>query len=73
MFDNDSRDAVQSAIIRRIMSQHRDALAAHGPDTIIRAAEEIADGVGSVDEIGTSDVSAWTRQTLELCKEIGRT
>ena len=71
--NDDSRNAVQSAIIRRIMTQHKEALAAHGPVVIMQAAEEVADGVGEVDEIGTSDISAWTNQALAICKEIGRT
>lgn len=71
--NDDSHGAVQSAIIRRIMTQHKEALAAHGPATVMQAAEEVADNVGHVDEIGTSDVSAWTQQALAICKEIGRT
>jgi len=71
--NNDSRNAVQSAIIRRIMTQHKEALAAHGPVVIMQAAEEVADNVGNVDEIGSSDISAWTREALAICKELGRT
>ena len=71
--NNDSHNAVQSAIIRRIMTQHKEALAAHGPVVIMQAAEEVADHVGDIDEIGSSDVSAWTREALAICKEIGRT
>jgi hypothetical protein len=70
---NDSHNAVQSAIIRRIMTQHKEALAAHGPVTIMQAAEQVADQVGDVDEIGSSDISAYTNQALAICKEIGRT
>jgi hypothetical protein len=71
--NDDSHGAVQSAIIRRIMTQHKEALVAHGPVTIMQAAEEVADRVGNVDEIGTSDISAWTREALSICKELGRT
>jgi hypothetical protein len=71
--NNDSHNAVQSAIIRRIMTQHKEALATHGPVAIMQAAEQVADQVGNVDEIGTSDTSAWTHQALAICKEIGRT
>ena len=56
--------AVESAIIRRIMTQHREVLAQHGPEAVMRAAEEIADHVGDVDEIGSSDVSIWTNQAI---------
>jgi len=66
-YDNEqsSRDAVMSSIIRRITMQHLDALGKYGPQAIMDAAEETADWVGDVDEIGSSDVSIWTRQTLE--------
>ncbi len=57
--------AVESAIIRRIMSQHRDILAQHGPAAVMRAAQEVADMVGDVEEIGSSDVSAWTNRVIQ--------
>ena len=60
--DNDSRDAVESAIIRRIMVAHTDLLMKFGPQKTIEAAAAVADDVGDVDEIGTSDVSAWVHQ-----------
>jgi hypothetical protein len=63
--EQSSRDAVMSSIIRRITMQHLDALGKYGPQAIMDAAEETADWVGDVDEIGSSDVSIWTRQTLE--------
>lgn len=68
--NNEAHQAVQSAIIRRIMIQHKEALAAHGPMAVMQAAEEVADHVGNVEEIGTSDVSAWTREALELLKQM---
>lgn len=63
--EQSSRDAVMSSIIRRITMQHLDALGKYGPQAIMDAAEETADWVGDVDEIGSSDISIWTRQTLE--------
>lgn len=62
---DDSFEAVQSAIIRRIIHAHLDVLKVFGPDAIAQAAEDTAAFVGDVDEIGTSDVSAWTRQTID--------
>ena len=56
--------AVESAIVRRIMSQHREVLSQHGPQAVMDAAREVADYVGDVDEIGSSDVSAWTKQAI---------
>jgi cytidyltransferase-like protein len=60
----DSVGAVESAIIRRIMGQHRDVLSKYGIEAVMDAAKEQADWVGDVDEIGSSDVSAWTRDTI---------
>jgi hypothetical protein len=60
----DSVGAVESAIIRRIMGQHRDVLSKYGIEAVMDAAREQAEWVGDVDEIGSSDVSAWTRETI---------
>ena len=54
------RDAVESAIIRRIQMRHPELLR-HGPQAVMHAVTEVADDVasGGLDEIGTSDISAW--------------
>lgn len=70
MLAEDSRDAVRNAISRRIMSQHMDLLSRHGIDRVMDAIDDAADyyGSGDLDEIGTSDVSAFVnsvRQSLE--------
>ena len=53
---------VESAIIRRIMVSHVDWLQKFGPEKVMQAAEEVAYNVGDVDEIGTSDVSAYVHE-----------
>jgi hypothetical protein len=53
---------VASAIIRRILLQRHDLLAKYGPEKVGQAVDEVADWVGDVDEIGSSDVSAWVKQ-----------
>lgn len=68
--NEDSRDAVRSAISRRIMSHHMDLLSRYGIDRVMDAIDDAADyyGSGDLDEIGTSDVSAFVnsvRQSLE--------
>ncbi len=67
--ENSSYEAVQSAILRRIMHQHPDILRQYGPDVCMDAAEQVAQEVGDVDEIGTSDVSAYVKRTIELCRD----
>ena len=57
---------VESAIIRRIMVAHIDLLRQFGPDKVMQAAEEVAYNVGDVDEIGTSDVSAYVQQVKQI-------
>jgi hypothetical protein len=61
------------AIIHRIMVAHPDLLQKYGPERVMDAAREEAEFVGDVDEIGSSDVSAWVnnvKRTLE--HEIGQ-
>jgi hypothetical protein len=62
---HDSYEAVQAAIIRRIIHQHKDALAKYGPEAIMQAAEDEAAFVGDVEEIGSSDVSGWVRSVIQ--------
>jgi hypothetical protein len=57
---------VEQAIIRRIMVAHTDLLRQFGPDKVMQAAEEVAYDVGDVDEIGTSDVSAYVSQVKQI-------
>jgi len=57
---------VESAILRRIMTAHTDLLMKFGPEKVMQAAEEVAYNVGNVDEIGTSDVSAYVNQVKQI-------
>lgn len=59
-------EAVERAILNRIMTQHTDLLMQFGPDKVMQAAEEVAYNVGDVDEIGTSDVSAYVNQVRQI-------
>jgi len=61
-----SSDAVERAILNRIMVAHTDLLMRFGPDKVMQAAEEVAYNVGDVDEIGTSDVSAYVNQVKQI-------
>ena len=65
--DHDSVDAVAGAITRRIMSQHLDLLSKYGPVKVMAAIDDVADFAGSdgLDEIGSSDVSIWTKQVIQ--------
>ena len=57
---------VERAILNRIMVAHTDLLMKFGPDKVMQAAEEVAYNVGDVDEIGTSDVSAYVKQVQQI-------
>jgi hypothetical protein len=62
--ENDSSDAVQAAIIRRIINSHSDLLSQYGPEAITNASRDVAEWVGKVEEIGSSDVSAWVKEVI---------
>jgi hypothetical protein len=53
---------VAGAITRRIMMQRVDLLSKYGPEKVLSAIEDVADFVGDVEEIGSSDVSGWVKQ-----------
>jgi len=59
--EDDIYDPVVSAITRRIIRQHPELLK-HGPDKVLAAIADVADFVGDVEEIGSSDVSGWVKQ-----------
>jgi hypothetical protein len=64
--EDQDTSGVESAILRRIMVAHTDLLMQFGPEKVMQAAEEVADNVGAVDEIGTSDVSAYVQQVKQI-------
>jgi hypothetical protein len=68
MMDNPGQEdsPVAQAIIRRILLQRTDLLAKHGPVKVGQAVDEVADFVGDVDEIGSSDVSGWVRHVEQM-------
>jgi hypothetical protein len=53
---------VAQAIVRRIISQRTDLLSKYGPERVGDAVDHVASSVGKVEEIGSSDVSAWVRR-----------
>jgi hypothetical protein len=61
--EDDSIEAIQSAIIRRIINgKHHELLMKLGPAGVSEAVADLAYRVGPVDEIGSSDVSIWVRE-----------
>jgi hypothetical protein len=73
MMDNpgEQDSPVAQAIIRRILMQRTDLLAKHGPEKVGQAVDEVADFVGDVDEIGSSDVSGWVRHVEQMLGNMG--
>jgi hypothetical protein len=59
---DDVDSPVASAILRRILMQRLDLLSKYGPKKVSNAIGDVADFVGDVDEIGSSDVSGWIKQ-----------
>ena len=62
--ESDSSDAVYNAVLNRIMRRHLDVLQEYGPTIVMYAIEDVANGVGDLEEIGSSDVSIWTKQVI---------
>ena len=68
MMDNPGQpdSPVAQAVIRRILLQRTDLLAKYGPERVSAAVDEVADFVGDVEEIGSSDVSGWVRHVEQM-------
>ena len=64
--EDQDTEGVERAILHRIMVGHKDLLLQYGPQRVMQAVEEVAYNVGNVDEIGTSDVSAWVHQVKQI-------
>jgi hypothetical protein len=64
--EDQDTSGVERAILNRIMTAHTDLLMKFGPEKVMQAAEEVAYNVGDVDEIGTSDVSAYVDQVRQI-------
>jgi len=62
---------VASAITRRILMQRSDLLSKYGPEKVTAAIDEVADFVGDVEEIGSSDVSGWVKQVEQSLAGMG--
>jgi hypothetical protein len=64
--DSDGGEAVEMAIMRRMLIAHTDLIVEFGLDKVVDAIEEVAYNVGDTDEIGSSDVSGWVRQVKQI-------
>ena len=64
--ESQDTSGVEQAILHRIMVAHTDLLRQFGPEKVMQAAEEVAYNVGDLDEIGTSDVSAWVHEVKRI-------
>ena len=64
--DQEEVSPVYGAIIHRIMRQRLDLLSKYGPEKVMDAVEEVADFVGDVDEVGSSDVSGWIKHVEQM-------
>lgn len=72
-YGRNTASAVASAITRRIMNQRLDLLSKFGPEAVGNAVDDVAAWNDDVQEIGSSDVSAWVDQVarqLEHSKNV---
>jgi hypothetical protein len=65
IIEDSVNDAVANAVLHRISRQHTDLLSKFGPQAVMDAVDDIAASVGEVEEIGSSDVSIWTKQVIQ--------
>ena len=63
--DDDEVSPVESAILRRIMNSHLELLKQYGPAAVMAAARDVAEMIGDVEEIGSSDVSAYVKRVVQ--------
>jgi len=66
--DHDSSEAAKSAVINRIIRQHPNLLAKHGPEKVMAAVENCCGHLSNLEEIGSSDVSAWVNNVIRELK-----
>ena len=69
--ENSEDSPVAGAITRRIMMQRLDLLSKYGPVKVMAAIDEVADFVGDVEEIGSSDVSGWIKHVEQMLGNMG--
>lgn len=62
---------VAGAITRRILLQRADLLQKYGPEKVGQAIDDVADFVGDVEEIGSSDVSGWIKHVEQMLGNMG--
>ena len=63
--ESEEHSSVANAITRRILMQHPDLLQKYGPEKVGDAIDSVAEFVGDVEEIGSSDVSGWVKQVAQ--------
>lgn len=68
---HDDHNPVVSAISRRVLHQRLDLLQKYGVTKVMSAIDEVADFVGDVEEIGSSDVSGWIRHVERTLGNMG--
>jgi hypothetical protein len=56
---------VTNSIINRILNTKPELLSRYGVEYVMNAIEDVAQYVGDVEEIGSSDVSGWVRQVID--------
>ena len=64
--EGSENNPVVNVITRRIMLQRTDLLSKYGPEKVGQAIDEVADFVGDVEEIGSSEVSGWVRHVEQM-------
>jgi hypothetical protein len=61
----DTTEAVANAIIHRITTQYLGVLSKYGPAAVMAAVDDLASHYHDLEEIGSSDVSIWTKEVIK--------
>lgn len=67
--NDEAQDAMRNAVIRRITMQHADLLQRYGVEAVLTAVEDIVDDIGDMEEIGSSDVSAYVKMVKDQLED----
>lgn len=66
--ESSSSDGAKSAVTNRILRMHSDILAKYGPVKVMAAIDDACDHLHDLEEIGSSDVSAWVNNVIRGLK-----
>jgi len=65
----ENTNPMAQAVTRRIVNQHPELLMKYGPREVMQAIDDVTEGEGDWEEIGSSDVSAYVNQVKDYLRD----